>query len=613
MREKKDLRIKHYGVNEKGMILFFQGRMKYHRYYRSILTKLSESGYLVLGIPYGLKKLPQKLKETFLKLDVDTNRAILMSHASGDETIYRYARTTDFIIEKIIISSPTRNVIHYRDIPTLVLWSNKYRPNIALDIFTFANKRSNYHFIGYPNCSRYLFAGVGYSQYHDKYNRKPKKTFFNVDDFSHVDQEILDDINLFLSEEKVREKIAIFSENYLPFNSGVNILTKVLKTELEKEGKKVYPVTLRIKGVNYETYSQEKNVVVLPSVCLPGKKAKKEALLLSLRFVHMMKNIRAYQFDYIQLQTEFTIGTAGLLLRKMDNVPMVYTAHTMWNDMINKRYPKLLAKIINGVLNRFLVPPLKYADLMTVPTEKVKQYYMETWKKEEPIVVIPGCVDGDLFSMNKEDQEKLEKLKDNYQLRDKIVLGFVGRVSKEKNIDEVVDYFEKAANDISNLVLMIVGDGPYSDHFFERAKNSKFNDRIIMVGAVSNTQIKYYYHLLDIFCTSSTFETQGLTYVESMWCKTPVLAREDHCLDHFLNSGVNGLTFTDYETWLEGLHKIIDDEKFRNKMIKVAYETALTYEKHVWARRMYYLYTQAKLFNEKKITTFDQEAFKKIK
>lgn len=613
MREKKDLRIKHYGVNEKGMILFFQGRIKYHRYYRSILTKLSESGYLVLGIPFGLKKLPQKLKETFLKLDVDTNRVILMSHASGDETIYRYARTTDFIIEKIIISSPTRNVIHYRDIPTLVLWSNKYRPNIALDIFTFANKRSNYHFIGYPNCSRYVFAGVGYSQYHDKYNKKPKKTFFNVDDFYHIDQEILDDINLFLEEEKVREKIAIFSENYLPFNSGVNILTKVLKTELEKEGKKVYPVTLRIKGVDYESFSQEKNVVVLPSICLPGKKAKKEALLISLRFVHMMKNIRAYQFNYIQLQTEFTIGTAGLLLRKMDNIPMVYTAHTMWNDMINKRYPKLLAKIINGILNRFLVPPLKYADLMTVPTDKVKQYYMETWKKEEPIVVIPGCVDGDLFAMNKEDEEKLEKLKDYYQLRNKIVLGFVGRVSKEKNIDEVVDYFEKAASDIPNLVLLIVGDGPYSDHFFERAKNSKFNERITMVGAVSNTEIKYYYRLLDVFCTSSTFETQGLTYVESMWCKTPVLAREDHCLDHFLNSGVNGLTFTNYETWLEGLHKIIDDNKFTKKMIEEAYQTALTYEKHVWARRMYYLYSQAKLFNEKKITTFDQEAFKKIK
>ena len=613
MRQKKDLRIKHYGVNEKGMIIFFQGKMRSHRYYRSILQKLSEGGYLVLGIPYHIQKFPQQLKETFIKENIDTNRVILMSHSEGDEVIYRYARTTDFIIEKMIISSPTRNIIHYRDIPTLVLWSNRYKPNIALDIFSFANKRPNYHFIGYPNCSRYLFAGVGYSQFHDLYNRKPKKVIFNIDDYTHIDQEVLDDIFLFLQEEKVKEKIAIFSENYLPFNSGVNILTKVLKTELEKEGKKVYPVTLRIKGVNYEKYDQDRNVVILPSMTLPGKKAKKEALLVSFRYAHMMRNIRAYQFDYIQLQTEFTIGMAAMLLRKLDNVPMVYTAHTMWNDMINKRYPKTLAKIINGILNRFLIPPLKYADLMTVPTEKVKQYYMETWKKEEPIVVIPGCVDGDLFKMDEEDYVKLEKLKDNYQLKDKIVLGFVGRVSKEKSIDQVVDYFEKAAGDIENLVLMIIGDGPYYDAISERARNSKYNERIIMVGAVSNNMIKYYYRLLNIFCTASTFETQGLTYVESMWCKTPVLARADHCLDHFLNSGVNGLTFTDYESWLEGLNKIINDKEFTKKMIAEAYETALTYEKHVWARRMYYLYTQAKLFNEKKIAKFNLEEFKNIK
>ena len=392
----------------------------------------------------------------------------------------------------------------------------------------------------------------------------------------------------------------------------MNILTKVLKTELEKEGKKVYPVTLKIKGVNYQSFTQDRNVVAFPSICLPGKKSKKEALLVSFRFVHMMKNIRAYQFDYIQLQTEFTIGVSAMLLRKIDNVPMVYTAHTMWNDMIIKRYPKFIAKIINGILNKFLVPPLKYADLMTVPTEKVKQYYMETWKKEEPIVVIPGCVDGDLFTMNEEDEQKLVNLRNNYQLNDKIVLGFVGRVSKEKSIDEVVEYFERAAADIPNLVLMIVGDGPYYEHVFEKAKNTPFNERILMVGAVSNSEIKYYYRLLDIFCTSSTFETQGLTYVESMWCKTPVLARADHCLDHFLNNGVNGITFTDYDSWFHGLNKLIHEKDFREKIIEEAYKTALTYEKHVWAKRMYYLYTQAKLFNEKKIDTFDIETFKKI-
>ena len=246
---------------------------------------------------------------------------------------------------------------------------------------------------------------------------------------------------------------------------------------------------------------------------------------------------------------------------------------------------------------------------MTVPTDKVKKYYMETWHKEEPIIVIPGCVDGDTFKMNEEDEVQLEKLKDNFRLHDKYVIGFIGRVSKEKNVDEVVDYFEKIAGEIENLILMIVGDGPYFEDISARARNSKYSDRIIIAGAVPNTTLKYYYRLFDAFCTSSTFETQ----VESMWCKTPVLARADHCLDHFLTNGVNGITFTDYETWRQGLLKILNDKAYTKMIISNAYKTALTYDKDVWAKKMYYLYTQAKLFNEKKIEKFDYETFKNIK
>lgn len=611
MKKKKNIRL--FGVNKKGVIIFFLGKQKYRYYYRSILLELSKNGYLIIAVPYGIKKPFENIYSTLDKYNLNDTHLILMSHSQGDNLIYWFSRTTTCVVDKIIVCSPNRGVIHYKDIPTLVLWSNKYNSNVALDIFGFAKKRSNYHFIGYPNCSRYLFAGVGYSQYHDRYEKKPKKTFYEVDKYNHIEKDVIEDITLYLQENKIREKVAIFSENYLPFYSGVNILTKVLKTELEKKDIKVYPVTLKLKGVNYLDYNQDKNVVIFPSVAIPGKKARAEALQLSTFYSYMMRHLRAYQFDYIQLQTEFTIGKAAMLLRKKDNVPMVYTAHTMWNDMMDKRLSKPIAKIVNYVINKFLIPPLKYADLMTVPTEKVKKYYMETWNKKEPIIVIPGCVDGDNFAMSKEDYELLNKIQDDYQLKDKIVLGYIGRVSKEKSINVVFDYFEKAAPEIPNLSLMIVGDGPYLNELTKRVKNSQFFERIIIVGQVSNNKLKYYYRLFTAFCTASTFETQGLTYIESMWCQTPVLAKYDHCLDHFLSNNVNGVTFIDYDSWREGLNKIIADKEFVKKINEEAYKTALSYAKEVWAKKMYYLYVQAKLFNEGKIHELNYNEFNKIK
>ena len=394
----------------------------------------------------------------------------------------------------------------------------------------------------------------------------------------------------------------------------MNILTNVLKVELEKQGKKVYPVTYALKGVDYCAYTQDKNVIIFPCLTMPGKKSATEALMMSPFPRHNMRVVSAYQFTYIQLQTEFTMGLVGLYLRKKYNIPMVYTSHTMWNDMMEKRYSKFVAKIINFVINHFmLVPPLKYSDLMTVPTHKVKDYYMNKWHKGEPIVVLPGCVDGNNFAMNDEDYEKLEKLRETFQLKDKIVLGYIGRVSKEKSIDVVLDYFEKCAEENHNLVLMIVGDGPYFKQINERCRYSKFNERIFFTGGVPNNTLKYYYRLFNVFCTASTFETQGLTYIESMWCHVPILAKDDRCLDHFLISGVNGVTFSDYDSWRVGLYKLTTDEIFTKHIVDEGYKTAKTYAKDIYAKRMYFLYNQARKFINKEIDEVDYDAFNAIK
>lgn len=607
--------IKHYGKGENGVIVFFVGKFRYHRYYYAAVQKIAERGYLVLTIPYGYKKPLDGIKNTFNHLGLgEVDNIILMSHSEGDKYVYSFMRNSGFNISKLIVISPSRTAFHLSITPTLVMWSNRYKWRKAYHIFSFMKKRTNYKFIGYPNVSRYIFGGVGYSQYHDLYDKKPKKTFFDIDKYYYVDEDVIDDINLFIDEGIVKEKLAIFSENYLPFNSGVNILTNVLKVELEKIGKKVYPVSGKLKGVDYESFTQEKNVVAIKAFRLPGKKAKKEALVGSFRFFHNLKMLRPYQFNYIQMQTEFTFGMTSLMLRKRDNIPMVYTAHTMWNDMMNKRFHKIISKPFNAFLNKFiLTPPLKKCSLMTVPTQKVKTLYINNWKQKEPIVVIPGCVDGKKFILSEEDKNTLHNIKESYDLMDKIVIGFVGRISREKSIDQVIDYFEKYALEEERLVLMLVGDGPDYDSIYERVKNSELADRIFMIGGVANTSLKYYYRLFDVFCTASTFETQGLTYIEAMWCHTPVLAREDECLNDFLFKDVNGVTFTDYESWKKGLNELINNKEYRNKITDAAYKTAEGYATDIWAKRMYYLYKSAKDIDEGKITDIDYQQFNKLK
>lgn len=610
----KDKRVRFTGTNYRGVIILFQGKMKFHRYYYSLINELGKSGFLVIKVPYRSKDLKSGIEKAEKTLNMQIKYVDVISHSNGDKALYKFLKTTNLHIKSLIISAPTRGKVVRREVPTLVLWGDKYKRETALTIFRKAKKLPNYHFIGYPNVHKYIFGGVGYSKYHDHYDKKNRKIFMDVDKYSFLEQDVLEDMYLFIREHKIKEKIAICSENYFPFNSGVNILSNVLKDELEKNGKKVYIVTLRLKGVDYTDYGQEKNVVVFHSFRLPGKQARKECLVYSIRHFHMTRFLRAYQFDYIQMQTEFTIGSAVLSLKKKDNIPVVYTAHTMWGDMFEKRLPKFIAKPFNWMMKKMLLTkPQKMADLMTVPTAKVKKYYMQEWGKKEPVVIIPGCVDGARFIMGEGDQEIFEKLKKSYRLEDKIVIGYIGRIAKEKNIQEILQYFEQIAPEIPNLVFFIVGDGPYYDEFCRKARNSEYSLRIIPIGGIPNKELKYYYRLFDVFCTASTFETQGLTYVESMWCNTPVLARQDDCLTDFMYNNENGMIYENYDEWKEHLYRIIKDKEFKKKICDNAFKTAETYSLDIWARRMYFLYTQAKLIRDNKITNINYEEFNALK
>ena len=50
--------------------------------------------------------------------------------------------------------------------------------------------------------------------------------------------------------------------------------------------------------------------------------------------------------------------------------------------------------------------------------------------------------------------------KSNFSFQDKIVIGFVGRISREKGLDVLLNIFLQLQKKFDNLILLIVGDGP---------------------------------------------------------------------------------------------------------------------------------------------------------
>lgn len=126
--------------------------------------------------------------------------------------------------------------------------------------------------------------------------------------------------------------------------------------------------------------------------------------------------------------------------------------------------------------------------------------------------------------INKPNYEKTQK---EYQKR----FLFIGRISKEKNIELLVDLFNK----LPDCTLTIIGTGA-----LENELKNKAGSNIVFIGQVNNTQLRDYFRENNIFILPSIAEPWGLVVEEALYFGLPVIVSINCGASELIKDGVNG-------------------------------------------------------------------------
>ena len=141
------------------------------------------------------------------------------------------------------------------------------------------------------------------------------------------------------------------------------------------------------------------------------------------------------------------------------------------------------------------------------------------------------------------------------------VLLNIGRISKEKNIEQIMRVFPRLLDVHPDVRFVIVGEGPMRESLARMACDLGVADHVTFTGPKRWEIIDQYYAMGDVFVSASRSETQGLTYIEAMASGLCVCAVNDPCLDGVIHDGVSGiLTEEDDESLLAGLIRAFSDE-----------------------------------------------------
>jgi len=108
---------------------------------------------------------------------------------------------------------------------------------------------------------------------------------------------------------------------------------------------------------------------------------------------------------------------------------------------------------------------------------------------------------------------------------------YIGRLSKEKNVELLVDVF----NALDDYTLTIIGTGP-----LELSLKSKAKENIIFKGQIGNQELKQYYDRNNILVLTSISETWGLVVEEALYFGIPVIVSNKCGICEIIKEDVNG-------------------------------------------------------------------------
>lgn len=285
----------------------------------------------------------------------------------------------------------------------------------------------------------------------------------------------------------------------------------------------------------------------------------------------MVKIFRREKFDLVQYSTPNASFYAALAssycrvpVRLYCQWGLVYQGFTGIKKMVFKLIERLVCFLSTDV------QPDSHGNLELCRRDK---FYDE--KKSR--VVWNGSANGvnlDKFQIKKKEVYS-EQVRKQYNIDEKsVVLGFVGRVGKEKGFEELMEMFSILIKKFPSLVLLYVGPNEKPDTvdekylcFFEECPNIKYTG-----GWVNDTE--KYFAAMDIFIFPTYHEGFGSVTIEAEAMAVPVIVSDVPGPQNAMCDGMTGykVPARDVSALVERATKLIVDKDLRIKMGKNARE-----------------------------------------
>jgi glycosyltransferase involved in cell wall biosynthesis/predicted metal-dependent phosphoesterase TrpH len=281
--------------------------------------------------------------------------------------------------------------------------------------------------------------------------------------------------------------------------------------------------------------------------------------------LQMLDYIQQERFSEIIISTPGPVGLTALLAAKMLNLQTSGIYHTDF-----PQYIRILTEdsFLETVAWNYMHWFYGQLDTVFVNSEEYRQGWMKRGFDPAKLKIFPRGLDTELFNPAQRDSAFFEKFgASNGQVR----LLYVGRVSKEKDLDVLANAYRRLREEGLSLQLFVVGHGPYSQALSETLPEAFFT------GYLRGKDLAKAYASADIFVFPSTTDTFGNVILEAQASGVPVIVSDAGGPKELVEDRANGLITKshDVDDFARAIRELAADPKLREQMAARARQSVI--------------------------------------
>jgi glycosyltransferase involved in cell wall biosynthesis len=359
-----------------------------------------------------------------------------------------------------------------------------------------------------------------------------------------------------------RKKIAWFSDTVNDVN-GVSLTLNKMAAVAEQQNADLTIITSVIpekasrgsKFLNFEPVGE---------IAVPDYELQKLTVPPALQMIRYLEN--AGFTEYV-ISTPGPVGLLAMLAAHLFHVPCRAIYH---ND-----FPQHVKHITGDEsLEESAWTYMRWfygrADVVYSPSSFYRDQLIDHGFDPARLFIFNRGTDLDFFNPRHRDDQFYEQ----WYIRDRVVLAYIGRVSREKNLDVLLEAFASDPELTERAALVLVGDGPY----LSELKKRYAHPAIAFCGFMKGKPLARAYASADIFVFPSTTDTYGNSVLEAQASGLPALVSDEGGPREIILDGDTGMVLPGYDkaAWRAAMREIVFNTEKRSRMSAAARARAAT-------------------------------------